>query len=169
MKWDNSVEGWEIGIRSSEQASISLVTTTWLRTDLALSGDGGQTVESTSTDWVAFYLHAPARPTLPWNGLTLPTGFKAGDWPPDPRQGHSSGDPAVCWASTPYWTCNPRGVLSLLMAAVGFVHTYVSLHSVHNPKATTAFVLRAGRKEKCRYPLGTRLDGLATCLTTAEL
>ena len=50
MKWDNSVEGWEIGIRSSEQASISLVTTTWLRTDLALSGDGGQTVESTSTD-----------------------------------------------------------------------------------------------------------------------
>ena len=85
--------------------------------------------------------------------FALPSGFKAGDWAPGPRQGHSAGDPAVCWASTPYRTCYPK--CSLLMAAVGFVHTYVAvLRSVPNPKVTTAFVLRAGRKDKCRLSVG---------------
>jgi hypothetical protein len=50
MNWDYSVEGWESGIWSSEEAGISLVTTTWLTPDVALSGDVGQTAESRSIE-----------------------------------------------------------------------------------------------------------------------
>jgi hypothetical protein len=41
----------------------------------------------------------PPRPCTAYTSMerfALPSGFKAGNWPPDLRQGHSSGDPAVC-------------------------------------------------------------------------